>query len=195
MEPVTNHTPFSASTSLPSIKEVGREAARGRCAGEADKQMWAAVSACIWEERGGKARRSRALQRLKTEGCPLTPPQPGHRFLRSPSGRKGALSTKCPPAGSCPGAPAPRRAPPLGPRGWDWRWWAAEAGGEPRRPATGACADRVPARSPTVGTATPRSPAAAASPGPAGTGGGRELRPRARPRPASLFRRRPLARV
>lgn len=195
MEPVANHTPFSASTSLPSIKEVGREAARGRCAGEAGKQMWAAVPACIWEERGGKARRSRALQRLKTEGCPSHPRSLGTASFALPRGERGPSLPNAPPAGSCPGAPAPRRASPLGPRGWDWRWWAAEAGGEPRRPGTGACADRVPARSPTVGTATPRSPAAAASPGPAGTGGGRELRPRARPRPASLFRRRPLARV
>ncbi|XP_050648933.1 uncharacterized protein LOC126956109 [Macaca thibetana thibetana] len=51
---------------------------------------------------------------------------------------------------------------------------------------------RVPARLPTVGTAMPRSLAAAASPGPAGTARGRELRPQVAPRPGSLFLGRPL---
>lgn len=43
VELVINHILFSASTSLPSIKEVGREMAQGRCEGEASKQTWVAV--------------------------------------------------------------------------------------------------------------------------------------------------------
>lgn len=119
VEPAMNHTLFSAPTSRPSIKEAGRETAQGRCGREASKQTWAAVPASLSEERGEKAPRSRALQRPKTEGCPPHTHSQGHGFLRFPSRRKGALPTKCPTCRYCPGAPAPRRAPPLSPRGWD----------------------------------------------------------------------------
>lgn len=190
-EPGINHTFFSASTSLPSMKEVGREVAQVQCAEEASKQAWVAVPSTSGElgEKAHSLKRTAGAEKSKT----ATPPRSqGHSFISSCSTKKGALSTECLTRRALPGSPAPRRATPLSPARV-----GHGAGGRQRGDGRG---DRghahaqiwVPARSPTVGTATPRSLAAAASPGPAAAARGRELRPREAPRPASFFLRRPL---
>lgn len=167
--------------------------AQGRCAGEPSKQAWVAVSSTL-EELGEKAHPAHThCSGWKIEGC-HTPHSQGQDFLPSCSRRKRVFSTKAPTCRVLPRIPSTLKCNALEPcAGGTRRWWAAEGGeGGNRSDQQLAHAQiQAPASSPTVGTATPRSPAA--SPGPAATARGRELRPQVALRPASLFLRRQLA--
>lgn len=170
------------------MKEMSREAAQAPRAGEASKQAWVAVPSTL-EEQGGETAhpltRTAAAEKSKT----ATPP--GRSLAQ---GKRGPCLPNVTLQDHVQDTQHPDLQSPQVQRGWDTALGGGRGG---RAAATGGPAHaqiRVPARSLTVGTATPRSPAAAASPGPAATARGQELRPQVVPQPASLFLWRPLAR-
>lgn len=134
--------------------------------------------------------RSRALQRLKNRRLPHPLAARGTSSPSLALGERGPSLWNAAPATALPGIPRTPRCKAL-----EAGAGGTRSGGRQKGEGRGYRDQRMrsTARSPTVGTSMPSSPAAAASPEPAATERGRELRPQVAPRPASFFLWPPLA--